>query len=503
MTFAELNLHEYLLKALTQCGYEKPTPIQAQAIPLVMAGKDIIASAQTGTGKTAAFLLPALHNILTKGAKHKQPKILVLTPTRELAQQIEKAAQDYSRCIRLSAVSLVGGMPYPQQIRALNRPLDLVIATPGRLMDHLERNRIDLTSIDVLVLDEADRMLDMGFIDDVQHIASLCNRNRQTLLFSATIDNKMEKFANTLLKEPARIKVEVERTNNRQIEQSIYMTDGIQHKSAILSHILQQEPIFKGIIFTATKSAADELADTLYDQGIKAAAMHGDMKQSRRIKTLEQLRNGRLQLIVATDVAARGIDINNISHVINFDLPKFAEDYVHRIGRTGRAGQSGKAITFVAFNERSHLQKIEKYIGQSILPSVVEGLEPKTKVSADKPKARRGSGKPQSGRRGSARNDAGRGYAGRKSVSEASNNRNAGGYAKSKREAGEGKNYERNAEGRVFTDRNSAGRTSGQTKTDRFTKREQYAGKGRAADGQYAVKPQKPKLSLKSKKIAS
>lgn len=395
MKFTDLNLHPLLLKALTQCGYMQPTPIQSQAIPLVQSGQDVIASAQTGTGKTAAFMLPALQRLLENPSKHKKPRILVLSPTRELAQQIEKAARDFSRCMRLSSVSLVGGLPYTQQIRALSRPLDLVIATPGRLMD-LARNRVDLSAIELLVLDEADRMLDMGFIDDVKHIASLCNKQRQTLLFSATIDSKIEKFASTLLKNPARIKVEVEKTNHNKIQQSVYLVDGVQHKTAILNHILKQEPIFKGIIFTATKTLADDLTKNLIEQGHKVAAMHGDKRQAQRIRTLEQLRNGKLQLIVATDVAARGIDVNSITHVINFDLPKFAEDYVHRIGRTGRAGQSGIAITFVTANEKRHLQKVEQYIGKTIARSVVEGLEPKAKFSD----ANTGKRKPHTGGKG-------------------------------------------------------------------------------------------------------
>jgi superfamily II DNA/RNA helicase len=399
MTFSDLNLNASLLKALEQLGYTNPTPIQLKAIPPVLDKQDVIASAQTGTGKTAAFLLPALENIINNPVKHAKPRVLVLSPTRELAQQIEKAARDYSRHIKMSCVSLVGGMPYPPQIRALSRPLDIVIATPGRLMDHLERSRIDLSAVTMLVLDEADRMLDMGFYEDVEYIASLCGKKnaegvtkRQTVLFSATIDSKMEKLASKLLNNPVRIKIETERTNAKQIEQSVYLADGMQHKTAILSRILQQEPIFKGIIFTATKVAADDLAKNLADQGHKAAAMHGDMRQAKRIKTLDQLRNGRLQLIVATDVAARGIDVNDITHVINFDMPKFAEDYVHRVGRTGRAGKSGKAITFTTLQERKHLQGIEKYLGKAITLSVIEGLEPKAKLSSEpaKPKRRFG-----------------------------------------------------------------------------------------------------------------
>ena len=541
MSFEILNLDPLLLKGLAQCGYTKATPIQAQAIPVVLQGQDLIASAQTGTGKTAACLLPAIHNMLDKmaanpGQSQKKPRILVLSPTRELAQQIEKAARDYSRYIRMSSVCLVGGMPYPQQIRALSRPLDLVIATPGRLMDHLERNRIDLSAVEMLVLDEADRMLDMGFIDDVKHIAALCNKQRQTLLFSATIDSKMEKFASALLKNPARIKVEAARTNHRKIQQSVYITDGMQHKTAILSHILQQEPIFKGIIFTATKSAADDLTKQLVEQGHRVAAMHGDKRQAQRIRTLEQLRNGKLQLIVATDVAARGIDVNNITHVINFDMPKFAEDYVHRIGRTGRADQSGIAITFATFNEKRELQKIEQYIGQSISQTVIEGLEPKAKFSSDKPQAKRGygKGKPQSGRAFAGRASEGRSYSGQRSsatggrATSERNERNFAGRPASERgersfggrpasERGErsfggrpaSERGERSFGGRPAGERSSAGRSS----SDRFANKKDGGvrnsgfaqakpSKARPSDSRGA-KSQTGKISIKPRKVVN
>jgi superfamily II DNA/RNA helicase len=337
-------------------------------------------------------------------------------------------------------------------------------------MDHLERSRIDLSDINTLVLDEADRMLDMGFVDDVKYIASLCNKQKQTLLFSATIDNKMEKFASALLKNPARIKVEAERTNHRKIQQSVYITDGMQHKIAILSHILKQEPIFKGIIFTATKSVADDLTKQLVEQGHRVAAMHGDKRQAQRIRTLEQLRNGKLQLIVATDVAARGIDVNNITHVINFDMPKFAEDYVHRIGRTGRADQSGIAITLATYSEKRHLQNIEQYIGQSIVQTVIEGLEPKAKFSSDKPQAKRGygKGKPQSGRA-----PAGRSYSGQRSSATAGratgerSERNFGGRAT-------GERSERNFGGRATgerSERNFANRATGERSERNFGNR--------------------------------
>lgn len=393
MLFSQLNLSPEISKALHICGYTTPTPIQSAAIPEVLKKRDIVACAQTGTGKTAAFMLPALHQLSLAPASGK-PRILVLTPTRELATQITDAAHKYGKFLRFNMVSLVGGMPYRQQLKGLSRPVDVIIATPGRLMDHMENGRLDLSKIEMLILDEADRMLDMGFIDDVKYIAKATPKTKQTLLFSATVDDRLSGIIKQLLNNPARIDLSEKTAAPTKIKQELYITDHIQHKTKLLQHFLNEKGIFKGIIFSAMKVNADKLAKQLRDQEISALPLHGDLKQSVRNKTIEQFRRGKVQFIVATDVAARGLDINDVSHVINFDLPKFSEDYVHRIGRTGRAGKSGVAISFALPNEARHVQKIEKYIGERIELSTIEGLEPRQGFSQAAPAKKKG------GRRG-------------------------------------------------------------------------------------------------------
>jgi len=380
MSFAKLNLNEAILTALTKHGYTQPTPIQMQAIPRALAGKDLIATAQTGTGKTAAFMLPALERLVHKSTTSK-PRILVLTPTRELATQVNDAAVKYGSNLRINIVSILGGMPYHAQIRQLSRPVDIIVATPGRLIDYLDRGKIDLSQIEMLILDEADRMLDMGFIDAVRHIAKATPIQRQTLLFTATMDARLAKLAQSILNSPERIEVAGKTMTLENIEQRIYVADDEKHKNNLLQHLVGAENIDKAIIFSATKRNADKLARQLYDMGHAAAALHGDMNQHKRNKTITQLRHGSIQLLVATDVAARGIDISEISHVFNYDLPKFAEDYVHRIGRTGRAGKSGIAISLVSFDTLNDLKRIERFTGQNIKQTTVEGLEPTRSVA--------------------------------------------------------------------------------------------------------------------------
>jgi superfamily II DNA/RNA helicase len=376
MTFAQLNLDPQISKALVACGYNNPTPIQAKSIPDILLGKDMVASAQTGTGKTAAFVLPALHRLATQ-APGKKPRVLILTPTRELASQITQAVGKYGKFLRCNIASLVGGMPYRQQLRDLSRAVDIIVATPGRLLDHMSNRRIDLSGIEMLILDEADRMLDMGFIDDVRSIANETPENRQTLLFSATVDNRLSQVIRQLLKDPIRIDFSNEKLTPTKIAQELYMADNPQHKMRLLMHFIQDQNIFKAIIFSATKINADRLAGELIDQGFAAAALHGDLKQNVRTRTVEQLRRGKIQFLIATDVAARGIDINDVTHVINFDLPKFAEDYVHRIGRTGRAGKTGVAISFALSQDIRHVQRIERLMKQQLERKTIEGLEPK------------------------------------------------------------------------------------------------------------------------------
>ena len=392
ITFASLGLNTLILSAVEESGYTVPSPIQAEAIPEVMAGHDLMASAQTGTGKTAAFILPALHRIAEPSAvRSKGPRVLVLTPTRELAQQVSDAATKYGKNMRLKVVSILGGMPYPLQNKLLSSPVDILVATPGRLIDHIERGRIDFSRLEMLVLDEADRMLDMGFIDDVERIAAATPATRQTLLFSATLDGVIGNLAKRLLKNPKRISVAATQARHENIEQRLMYVDDMAHKGRLLDHLLRDTDLNQALVFTATKRDADALADKLLSQGHSAAALHGDMNQRERNRTLVNLRRGQVRILVATDVAARGIDVPGISHVINFDLPKAAEDYVHRIGRTGRAGSSGIAVSFASNRDTGNLQKIERYTGQSITAHIVAGLEPKFKPRSQPPSPR---GKP-------------------------------------------------------------------------------------------------------------
>ncbi|WP_025041520.1 DEAD/DEAH box helicase [Nitrosospira briensis] len=381
MSFENLNLHPLILKAIIDSGYTTPTAIQEQAIPELLVGHDIMASAQTGTGKTAAFMLPALHRLATPSSVHSRgPRVLVLTPTRELALQVSESAAKYGKHLpRVRVVSILGGMPYPLQNKLLSQPVDILVATPGRLIDHIQRGRIDFSRLEMLVLDEADRMLDMGFIDDVERIASATPATRQTLLFSATLDSAIDNVAARLLKSPKRIQVAAQQARLDNIEQRLHYVDDLSHKNRLLDHLLRDLALKQAIVFTATKRDADTLADNLSAQGHEAAALHGDMNQRDRTRTLSKLRGGALRVLVATDVAARGIDVVGITHVINFDLPKFAEDYVHRIGRTGRAGASGIAVSFASGKDGITLKKIERFTGQRIESHVVPGLEPRFK----------------------------------------------------------------------------------------------------------------------------
>lgn len=377
MSFETLNLSEPILKAIAACGYTAPTPIQAESIPLALAGKDLIGSAQTGTGKTASFVLPALERLLTPSTlKGKGPRILVLTPTRELANQVTDAVRSYGKFMRVRCGAILGGMPYREQMALLSQPVDIIVATPGRLIDHLDRRSINLSRLELLILDEADRMLDMGFSEDVDRIAAASPEDRQTLLFTATMDDAMAKLAKRLLKDPVRIAVAATAVTELQIEQRLHVTDDMRHKNRLLQHLIADASLTKAIIFSATKRDADMLASELFSQGHAAAALHGDMSQGARNKTIVNMRRGKVRLLVATDVAARGLDVTGISHVINFDLPKFAEDYVHRIGRTGRAGASGIAISFCSGNEVAYLDKIERFTGKALPQHVIEGLEP-------------------------------------------------------------------------------------------------------------------------------
>jgi superfamily II DNA/RNA helicase len=393
MSFETLNLSEPILKAIAACGYTEPTPIQAQSIPLAIAGKDLIGSAQTGTGKTASFVLPALERLLVPSTKNgKGPRILVLTPTRELANQVTDAVRAYGKFMRVRCGSILGGMPYREQMALLSQPVDIIVATPGRLIDHLDRRSINFSRLEMLILDEADRMLDMGFSEDVDRIAAAAPSDRQTLLFTATMDDAMAQLAKRLLENPVRIAVENKESAELKIEQRLHVTDDMRHKNRLLQHLVSDASVTKAIIFSATKRDADQLASELYAQGHAAAALHGDMSQGARNKTIVNMRRGKVRFLVATDVAARGLDVTGISHVINFDLPKFAEDYVHRIGRTGRAGATGIAISFCSMSEVAYLDRIERFTGKTLPQSVIPGLEP------TRPLRRGGNSAPRSGK---------------------------------------------------------------------------------------------------------
>jgi superfamily II DNA/RNA helicase len=379
MSFSHLQLGAPILKAVNLCGYSAPTSIQEQAIPKALAGQDLIATAQTGTGKTAAFVLPALQRLSvpsTSMKKSKGPRVLVLTPTRELANQVTDAVRMYGKFMRIRSGAILGGMPYFEQQRLLSQPVDLIVATPGRLIDHLERGRIDFSRLELLILDEADRMLDMGFSEAVDTIAAATPADRQTLMFTATMDNTMAKLAQRLLKDPVRVEIAGKKTTLEAIEQRLHAADDMQHKNRLLKHLISDSGMTRAIIFSGTKRNADQLARELAAQGHASAALHGDMNQNARNRTIMNMRRGKIRLLVATDVAARGLDVTGITHVINFDLPKNAEDYVHRIGRTGRAGASGIAISFASGKEIDSLRQIERYIGQSIPQQVIPGLEP-------------------------------------------------------------------------------------------------------------------------------
>jgi len=379
MDFQDLKLSDDVMLAVQAAGYKVPTPIQEQAIPKALAGLDLIATAQTGTGKTAAFVMPALQRLSVPSkstGRSKGPRVLVLTPTRELANQITEAVKTYGKFMRIRSGAILGGMPYFEQQRLLSQPVDIIVATPGRLMDHMERGQINFSRLELLVLDEADRMLDMGFSEAVDTIAAATPDTRQTMMFTATMDNTMAKLAQRLLKDPVRVEIAGKKTTLETIEQRLHAADDMQHKNRMLKHLISDSGMTRAIIFSGTKRNADQLANELHAQGHSAAALHGDMSQNARNRTIMNMKRGKIRLLVATDVAARGLDVVGITHIINYDLPKNAEDYVHRIGRTGRAGATGIAISFASSREVDSLRSIERYIGQSIPQQIIAGLEP-------------------------------------------------------------------------------------------------------------------------------
>ena len=382
-----MGLNPAITRAVQEAGYAQATEVQQRAIPQALAGADLMVSARTGSGKTASFILPALQRVLAARGQApvrrdtgapQGPRVLVLTPTRELAIQVAKAAVSYGRHVPgLRVATVVGGVPYGAQLKALRGPLDLLIATPGRLIDHLQSGKAELSQVELLVLDEADRMLDMGFIDDIHLIADITPATRQTVMFSATFAGHVGTLATRLLRTPQRIDVASHTDTHADIEQRLHWADDHEHKNALLDHILTDRDVEQALVFTSTQRDADWLADRLADMGHHVASLHGGMPQGRRNRVLQGLRSKHLRVLVATDVAARGIDVPTISHVINYGLPMKAEDYVHRIGRTGRAGRSGLAVTLAERRDASMIHSIQRFTTQRIPPAVIAGLEPR------------------------------------------------------------------------------------------------------------------------------
>ncbi len=412
-TFADLNIAKPILSALERSGYTNPTPIQAQAIPFALEGRDLLLSAQTGSGKTAAFVIPVLDRLSRATSFDKLTKALILTPTRELAQQVHDSVRTYSKDMRgLFCVPLVGGAPYNGQITALKKGVQVIVATPGRLLDHINAGRVDLSNLEVLVLDEADRMLDMGFADDISDILRAAPTNRQTIMCSATWDGPVGKIAATFTKNPERVAIKVE---SAHIDETVYYCDDFNHKNKILDKIVCEKDVDQVIIFAATKRSTEKLAKQLQEDGHKASFLHGDLPQSKRNRIVQDLRNGKCKILVATDVAARGLDVPALSHVINYDLPRQTEDYVHRIGRCGRAGRTGVAISLCSMDDRPQLNAINRYLNRKMEVSVIEGLEPKKTYvpSENKGNGRgRGRGRSAGGGNGQGRGRAGGGYQG-------------------------------------------------------------------------------------------
>ncbi len=374
MLFKDLGLSAELLRAVEEQGYSKATPVQQQAIPLILKGGDVLAGAQTGTGKTAGFTLPLLHRLQHGSKNRRRIRALVLTPTRELAAQVADSVRDYGRHLPFRAAVIYGGVSINTQIAKLKKGVDIVVATPGRLLDHLQQGTIDLDAVELLVLDEADRMLDMGFIRDIRKVMKALPAERQNLLFSATFSPEIRKLANDLLKNPQEIQVAVNGKPADGINQLVFPVDKAR-KRELLSEMIGANNWQQVLVFTRTKHGANRLAKQLDADGLSTAAIHGNKSQSARVKALSNFKDGKVRVLVATDVAARGIDIDKLPHVVNFELPHVAEDYVHRIGRTARAGQKGHAVSLVCVDELKLLAGIEKLLGKTIRQEIVPGYE--------------------------------------------------------------------------------------------------------------------------------
>ncbi len=427
MTFSDLGLRAELLRAVEAQGYTVPTPIQLQAIPAVLAGGDLLASAQTGTGKTAGFTLPMLQR-LADGPRpgRREVRALVLTPTRELAAQVGESVADYGRHLTLKSHVIFGGVGQQPQVDALRNGLDVLVATPGRLLDLQQQKHVDLTKVEILVLDEADRMLDMGFIHDIKKILRVLPPKRQNLLFSATFSDEIQALANKLLDRPAMIEVARRNTTAELVDQAIYRVDR-EKKRELLAHLISQHNWQQVLVFTRTKHGANRLAEQLSKQDIPAMAIHGNKSQSARTKALAAFKGGDLQVLVATDIAARGLDINELPHVVNFELPNVAEDYVHRIGRTGRAGSEGQAVSLVCVDEHGLLKGIERLIKRDLEKRIEPGFEPDPNAKPEpieNGRNRGGGGRGQGRGNGQGRGQGGRG---RNEQSQAPRRRRGGG----------------------------------------------------------------------------
>jgi ATP-dependent RNA helicase RhlE len=392
MTFRTLGLATDLLRAVAEEGYSEPTPIQKQAIPAILQGKDVLASAQTGTGKTAGFTLPLLQRLSSTQPNrgYRTPRALILTPTRELAAQVNDSVTLYGKYLPLRSTVIYGGVGIVPQIQALRRGIDILVATPGRLLDHLGQKTLDLSQVEILVLDECDRMLDMGFIRDIRKILAELPASRQTLMFSATFSKAIQQLANTLLKSPTLIEVAPRNTAAEQVTQIVHPVDR-DRKQALLSYMIGFQNWKQVLVFTRTKHGANRLAEQLTKDGLKTTAIHGNKTQAARTRALNDFKQGNVRVLVATDVASRGLDIDQLPYVVNFDLPNVPEDYVHRIGRTGRAGNEGRAISLVCRDEYPFLRDIEKLLNRSIPEEIVSGYEPSTsaQTSVEQPSRKR------------------------------------------------------------------------------------------------------------------
>jgi len=382
MLFNQLGLSAELLRAIDEKGYREATPIQQQSIPLILEGRDILAGAQTGTGKTAGFTLPMLQKLQYSQKNRRSIRALILTPTRELAAQVGESVRDYGRHLPFRSAVIFGGVSPNTQISKLRKGVDVVVATPGRLLDHLQQGNIDLSKIDVLVLDEADRMLDMGFIRDMKKIFKYLPAKRQTLLFSATFSDDIRRLASNLLNAPTEIQVAARNQPADRVRQIVHPVDK-RRKRELLSHQIGAGHWKQVLVFTRTKHGANRLAEQLSTDGLKAEAIHGNKSQAARTRALRDFKSGKVRVLVATDIAARGLDIDRLPHVVNYELPHVPEDYVHRIGRTARAGQAGHAVSLVCIDEQKLLRDIERLLNREIEKEVIPGYEPDPRIKAE------------------------------------------------------------------------------------------------------------------------